>query len=482
LKCMRVAGKTQLQVADHLEVSRATVAKYEKSHLPPSQLKVTRTHLTRQNPFEEVLPYVHELLKVNPGLETKTIFQHLQGLHLGRFQDGQKRTLERKVSLWKLLNGPEKEITFPQVHCPGELGASDYTKMNKLGITIGHQPFDHMLYHFVLTYSNWETVTICFSETFESLSEGFQNAVTELGGVPHAHRTDNLGAAVINMGADKGEMTKRYKGLLDHYGVERSKIQPGKPNENGDIERSNGILKKAIDQRLMIRGHRDFDSIIEYEAFLKKLMKELNAGRSERFKEELPKLRALAPKRLEAYTPFSLTVSCFSTLNVNKIIYSVPSRLIGHKFDVKQFSNQIELWSHSVKIFTIPRIIGKKVSINYRHMIEWLVRKPGAFVNYKYHAEMFPTSTFREAYDDLLAHHPSKSSKEYLNILHLAATHCESEVDQALKTLLDEGKKVSHYLVFEMITRPKQISQIEVHIDAVSPKSYDKLIGIQYGI
>lgn len=481
LKCMRILGKTQEQVADKLEVCRSTVAKYEKSDLPPSQLKAPRAHTTRKNPFEKVLPYVHDLLKGNAGLETKTIFQHLQELNPGEFQDGQKRTLERKVKLWKMLDGPEKEITFSQVHYPGALGASDYTKMNTLGITIGHKPFEHMLYHFVLTYSNWETFTICYSETFESLSEGFQNAVTELGGVPLAHRTDNLGAAVINMGADKGEMTKRYKGLLDHYGVERSKIQPGKPNENGDVERSNGILKKAVDQRLMIRGHRDFDTIEEYEAFLRKLMKELNAGRSDRLKEEIPKLKVLAAKRLEAYTPFNLTVSCFSTMNINKTIYSVPSRLIGHKLDVKQFSNHIELWSHGVQIYSIPRAIGKNLCINYRHMITSLMRKPGAFENYKYRAEMFPTSTFREAYDNLLSHYPSRSTKEYLKILHLAAIHCESEVDLALRALLNEGKKIKHDFVFEMITRPVIAAKTDVHINAVSPKIYDKLIGKKYG-
>ena len=87
----------------------------------------------------------------------------------------------------------------------------------------------------------------------------------------------------------------------------------------------------------------------------------------------------------------------------------------------------------------MPRAIGKDLVINYRHMIRSLLRKPGAFVNYKYHAEMFPTSTFREAYDDLLDHYPSKSTKEYLERRNLAAIHCESEVDQALKTILNEG-------------------------------------------
>jgi hypothetical protein len=222
------------------------------------------------------------------------------------------------------MNGPEKEVTFEQVHHPGGLGASDFTKMGSLNITIGGESFEHILYHFVLTYSNWESFSICYSETFESLSEGIQNALWELGGSPTKHRTDNLGAAVINMGDNKGEMTRRYQEMLDHYGIERSKIQPGCPNENGDVERSNGLLKTAIDQRLMLRESRDFESIEDYEGFLKALMKELNAGRAKRLKAELGKLRPLPKRRLEACTRFDQKVSCFSTISLNGTIYSVP--------------------------------------------------------------------------------------------------------------------------------------------------------------
>ena len=70
------------------------------------------------------------------------------------------------------------------MHHPGRLAASDFSHCNDLGVTINGIPFTHMIYHFVLTYSNWETGTICFSESLESLSEGLQNALWELGGVP----------------------------------------------------------------------------------------------------------------------------------------------------------------------------------------------------------------------------------------------------------------------------------------------------------
>jgi len=72
---------------------------------------------------------------------------------------------------------------------------SDFTHMTELGITIQGQTFAHLVYHFVLTYSNWEAGTICYSESLESLTEGWQNAVWEVGAVPVGHRTDSLSSA-----------------------------------------------------------------------------------------------------------------------------------------------------------------------------------------------------------------------------------------------------------------------------------------------
>jgi hypothetical protein len=117
---------------------------------------------------------VKEKLEINPGLEAKTLFEDLQRRYPGQFADGQLRTLQRRVKVWRALEGPPKEVFFAQVHKPGELCQSDFTHMNSLGVTIQGQPFDHLIYHFVLSYSNWETGTICFSESLESLSEGLR--------------------------------------------------------------------------------------------------------------------------------------------------------------------------------------------------------------------------------------------------------------------------------------------------------------------
>jgi transposase InsO family protein len=218
-------------------------------------------------------------LEINPGFEAKTLFGYLQRKYPGKFTDGQLRTLQRRVKTWRALERPPKEIFFPQEHQPGRLSQSDFTSMNELHIKIGGQRFNHLVYHFVLPYSNWEAGTICFSESFESLSEGLQNALWELGGVPKEHQIDRLSAAVCKTTSPE-ESTRRYSGLLRHYGIKGRKIQTGKPNENGDIEQFHYRFKKAVDQSLLLKGSRDFTTREEYDQFLWNLFKQLNAGRS----------------------------------------------------------------------------------------------------------------------------------------------------------------------------------------------------------
>ena len=120
---------------------------------------------------------------------------------------------------WRVLEGPPKEVFFPQVYKPGDRSQSDFTQMDELGITIAGATFNHLLYHFVLPYSNWESGSICFSESFGSLSDGLQNALWELGGVPASHQTDRLSAAVNN-GCRPEAFTRRYTVLLSHYDLD----------------------------------------------------------------------------------------------------------------------------------------------------------------------------------------------------------------------------------------------------------------------
>ena len=209
-----------------------TARKYRRLGRVPSELTPEKRWRTREDPFQEVWEEVRSLLEVNPGLEGKTIFEYLQRRYSGRFAEGQLRTLQRRVKVWRATEGPVKEVFFAQRHQPGRLSASDFTHMSELGITIQGQSFPHLLYHLVLTYSNWESATVCFSECFESLCEGLQNVVSDLRKVPQRHRTDRLSTAVNNM-STPAEFGGRFAALLRYYGVEGEK-DPGGANPSSN--------------------------------------------------------------------------------------------------------------------------------------------------------------------------------------------------------------------------------------------------------
>src|SRR5690606_4832669 len=223
---------------------------------------------------------------------------------------------------------------FPQQHRPAEQAQSDFTHMGSLGVTIAGEPFTHLFYHFVLTYSNWETGTICFSESFESLSQGLQNALWELGGVPREHRTDSLTTAVKKIKKPE-RFTERYRELLDHYRLGASHSQAGRAHENGDVEQAHHRFKTAVQQELILRGSHDFLSVESYQEFLKEVLNRRNSARQKRFQQELKALRRLPERRLEDFGRERVKVSQNSTIRIRHNIYSVDSRRIHERVQVR---------------------------------------------------------------------------------------------------------------------------------------------------
>jgi hypothetical protein len=455
-----------------------TARRYRRLGKLPSELQSPRTWRTRSDPFTEVWAEVAGFLAESPQLEALTLFGYLQRQYPGKFADGQLRTLQRQVKTWRAVQGPAREVFFAQQHHPGELGQSDFTHMTSLGVRIGGSLFEHLIYHFVLTYSNWETGTICFSESFESLSAGLQNALWELGGVPQAHQTDRMTLAVNQMPHPE-EFTRRYRGLLDHYGLAGRAIQARKANENGDVEQSHHRFKVAVEQALLLRGCRDFADRAEYATFLAGVMRQRNAGRRQRFAEELAVLRALPRRRLDASRRLRVRVGAGSAMRVLKNTYSVHSRLIGEEVTVRVRAEELEVWYGQRQVDRLPRLRGVgKHRIDYRHVISWLVRKPGAFANYRYRDELFPTSRFRQAYDWLLAASPLQAAREYLQILEQAALGSEERVDAALQQLLAAEQPLSAEAVATVVDGAAGPATItDVHITAVDLESYDGLLG-----
>jgi transposase len=474
-------GESLSSAALRSGMSDNTARRYRVGGLP-GQRKSPRLYRTRPDPFVAVWPEIEAMLEQAPGLEAVTIFEVLRGRAELSFSEGQLRTLQRRIRRWRASKGPEREVMFAQEHRPGEYGQSDFTSMNELGICLGGERFDHLFFHFVLPYSNWETGGVCFSESFEALIGGFQTAVWELGKAPKLHRTDNLSAATHELGDGARAFNDRYLGALAHYRVEADCNTPGRGHENGDVEQAHHRFKRAIEQALLLRGSRDFATRVQYETFLREILAGRNRGRAGKLREELERMHDLPLSRLDDFRRERVRVSVFSTLRAAENVYSVASRLIGEWVEVRLYAERIEVYYAGEQVAEMERLRGRgHAAIDYRHLIGSLIRKPGAFARYRYREALFPSLVFRYAFDALEARHGGRADLEYVRILHLAASTGESTVEAVLTALLERGE-LREFAQVQAAIRPVRLEPPVCHIDPPDLRVYDECITAAGGV
>lgn len=424
-------------------MDRKTARKYRDSGKLPSELTKPRTWRTRRDPFDpEDWTLARQMLTDAPELESKALFMHIAARHPGRYEPGQLRSFQRKVKRWRATEGPDKPVFFAQDHPPGEALQLDFTHAHSLGVHIAGEPFAHLLCNVVLPVSNWQWVTICGSESMPALRNGLQDALFELGRVPRWLQTDNSTAATHDLRTGKRGFNREYRELVTHFGMKARTIAVGESHQNGDVESSNGALKRRLEQHLLLRGSRHFDSVDEYRSWLHSVVRAANVFRAPAVARELACMRPLVASRLAGFQEVDVLVTSWSTIRVKHNAYSVPSRLIGERVRVRIFEERLEVWYASSLQLTIPRLRGRNGhSVDYRHVIWSLVRKPGAFEHYRYRADLFPTLAFRQAYDALCTHHTEsrRADLDYLRVLHLAASTFETDVEAALLLLLAES-------------------------------------------
>jgi hypothetical protein len=479
LRQKRMEGKT-------LEAAAAAAAMSERSARTwqggpvPSETKAPRRWRTRADPFAAV--WDAEVVPLLGGddrsvLQATTILDWLQGKHPGLYPDDLLRTLQRRLRDWRAVSGPAKEVFFEQRHVAGREAAIDFTDGAELEVTIRGQPFAHLIFEFVLSYSSWTWAGLAYGETFEALSAGIQGALWALGGVTEVIRSDNLSAATHELRQTGGRtLTTRYRGLLEHYGASSTRIQPGESHENGVVEQRHRRTKRSIAEALVIRGSRDFDTVADYLVVVHAVIERHNRRVADRFAEDRVSLRPLPAAAVPVYTTCPARVRRWSTVRVGRRTYSVPSRLIGHIVETRLHPDTVEVYYAGRLVETMPRLRGEdEARIDYRHVIWSLVRKPGAFARYRYREELFPTLVFRRAYDALRAH-TERADVEYLRILHLAASTMEQPVEEAVAMLLDAGHVPTFDVVRERVSPARPVVP-HVAIPMPDLTIYDRLLG-----
>jgi hypothetical protein len=340
------------QAAMKADMDRKTARKYVEAGTLPSAMAEPRDWRTRLDPFEEHWADVEARLRDTPELEAKTLFELLQQAHPGRYEDGQLRTLQRRVKQWRAAHGPDREVVLAQQHRPGEAAQTDFTHATELAVTIAGQVFVHLLCVFVLPYSNWQWATVCLSESMAALRRGVQRALFQLGRVPQYHQTDNSTAAThkipdgqaVYFEDGKRPFNAEYVALMRHFGMTPRTTAVGAKEQNGDVEAGNGAAKRRLEQALLVRGSRDFESVEAWQDFIDEVERKANARRGHRVAEDLAAMRELSVAKLPEYVEEEVHVSDWSTVRVKHCAYSVPSRLMGEWVRVRIFEDRLEVF------------------------------------------------------------------------------------------------------------------------------------------
>jgi hypothetical protein len=274
-----------------------------------------------------------------------------------------------------------------------------------------------------------------------ALRRGVQAALGRLGRAPTYHQTDNSTAATHDLRTGKRGFNAEYEALVQHYGMAPRTIEIGEKEQNGDVESLNGVLKRRLDQQLLLRGSREFATVAGYEGWLQACLEAANRSRAARLADELAVMRPLPAARLPEFIEHDVRVTAWSTIRIKHNAYSVPARLAREVVRVRIFDERLEVFFGGEPQLTVARLRGRNGHrINYRHIIWSLVRSPGAFERYRYRDDLFPTLAFRRTYDALCAAQAVRNAEvEYVRILHLAASTMETDVAQALERLLAAG-------------------------------------------
>jgi hypothetical protein len=443
----RKDGHAQAVSAARAGLSESTGRRIEHHPVLPSQRDRIRRYRTRADPFAEVW---HEelvpMLRGMPSLRATTLLEELQRRHPGRYPDRLLRSLQRRVAHWRATEGPERELIFRQEHPPGRQALSDFTDGSALGVILGGESFPHLLYHFWLAFSGWQYVkAIRGGESFTALTEGLQEALWQLGGVPQEHRTDRLSAAFKNLAAQEDEAAG-YAAFCQHYGMTPTRNNAGVSHENGSVEAAHGHLKTGLAEALELRGSREFPDLAAYQAFLQEFAARKNAPRRAAVAVELAALAPLPRHRTTDFSSATVTVTRFGTISVRNVLYTVPSRLIGCRLKVHIYDDRLIGYLGTTAVLTVERRYFRKNGprqrvVDYRHLIGSLIKKPQAFRHSVFRDELFPRAAFRRAWsvlDERLE--PRQACRVYVGLLHLAAQHaCEAALAAHLEAVLDAG-------------------------------------------
>lgn len=418
------------------------------------------------------------MLKKNPKARSISIIQTVWL----EFPEANKRSLYKQIADCRPHYAAAQERFFDQEKEPGHELQLDSTffpgiilQGKKTDIRIFHAYFPNSRHTFMKVYQG--------GESWQSFEQGLALALKTFNGVPEKIVTDSLSAVWVNKPGAQKRLTERMSQMSKHYNFQATRINLKKPNENGSVEKAHDHRKKEIEDRLLLRGSRDFNSFEEIEALVADVVATHNKKTAALFELERSHLKPLPSDAFQSSKLDTKRVYKNGTFTYQRVTYSVPAHVLVGSHSIEVFQDRIELFNQRGIIATVPRApdvpIGEKgYQIDYRHYLPSLRQKPRALLGYKFRDHMFPDQAFQSAHE--LAREQMKSEqacKYTVDLLTLAEQ--ENNIAAVAKTL-------EPYLAHNTLPTIKQVqqdlSQFQEHQLDISSRSAPEKVTEQSAI
>jgi transposase len=370
-----VEGRTQRAVARELGLSRATVGKYVGQAAPVRKAEAgPRSRPVWDKVAVRVAAVLADSVRWTAGKQRLTATR-LHALLVAEGHAVGVTVIKDAVAEWKRQR---REVFVPLTYRPGDLAEVDFFEVF---VDIDGQRRKAWLFLMRLRYSGRDFAWIYERQDQVSFLDGHVRAFKHFGGVPARVAYDNLKAAVVRIlvGGER-TLTPRFAALASHYLLEPCFCRPGEGHDKGGVEsRGKAVRRQALTP---IPSAPTLEAI--NSALLARMDARLARGRDgagetigTRFAQEAAVFRALpAPFVAEATTVVS--VSPRALVRLAGAWYSVPCRWAGRDLVARVGASTVTIVGPDGTRVPHPRQRGGQRSIDYRHNLPELAKKPQA--------------------------------------------------------------------------------------------------------
>ena len=442
-----VEGRSRRQVAKELGISRRTVRKYLTEAVP-----IRRETKPRARPvWDKVRDRVEALLAESPqwtGGKQQLTATRLHELLVSEGHRVGVTAVKEAVAEWRRQR---REVFVPLTYRPGDLAEVDFFEVL---VDLGGERRKAWLFLLRLMYSGRDFACIYARQDQISFLDGHVRAFAHFGGVPTRIAYDNLRAAVVRIlvGGERA-LTARFAALASHYVLEPCFCRPGEGHDKGGVE----ARGKALRRQLLV----PIPAAATLEAINAALLARLDArltttpAIATRFAEEARVWRP-TPAPFAAVATTVATASPRGLVRLDGAWYSVPSRWARRDLTAHVGPARVTIVGRDGPAVCHPRKRFGERSIDYRHYLPELARKPQAV------RQVLPDllrdlgAPFPAVWERLrTAHSPREAARLFANILGALETRGAAAVVSALATALATGAPLT--LATVVVSTPARI-------------------------